>query len=58
MECIECGAEMETVDTTISMFNSDRAYKGQHTGDIYYCEHCERHFLDNFLTDELECYSY
>ena len=53
MNCPECDSEMgEPVDTTYSNINTERASKGQHTGNIYWCEQCECHYLDNFLTHQ------
>jgi hypothetical protein len=58
MECPNCNLEMEHVDTTYSNIDTNRAYKGQHTGDIYWCYYCESHYIDNFLTGKLEGWSY
>lgn len=58
MECPECNLEMEHTDTTYSNINTKRAYVGQHTGDIYWCEKCETHYINNFLRGELEIWSY
>lgn len=58
MECPECNNEMKLTDTTISNYETSRAKAGQHTGDIYFCNECERHFLDNFLDKELQNWSY
>lgn len=58
MNCLSCGKEMEITDTTYSNINTDRACVGQHTGDIYTCEDCEQHFIDNFLTGNFEGWSY
>lgn len=58
MKCLICGKETELVDTTYSNITTGRCCKGEHTGDIYYCEKCETHFLDNFLTGEPEYYNY
>lgn len=58
MNCPECDFEMEQTDTTYSNINTSRAYKGQHTGDIYWCQNCEKHYIDDFLTGNLEDWSY
>jgi len=58
MKCPECDKEMLATDTTYSNINTERASIGQHTGDIYTCENCELHFIDNFLTNNFEIFSY
>ena len=58
MECPECNNEMELTDTTISNYETARAKAGQHTGDIYLCNECESHYLDNFLDKELQPWTY
>ena len=58
MNCLICGKEIELVDTTFSNITTNRCVKGEHTGDIYYCDDCQTHFLDNFLTGEIEYYNY
>jgi hypothetical protein len=55
MNCPSCEIEMEQVDTTYSNVTTS---KGQHTGDVYFCECCESHYLDNFLSGQLETFSY
>jgi len=49
MTCPECQKEMELVDSTYCNYNSTRADKGQHTGDIYYCVACDIKWLDDFI---------
>ena len=57
--CIECGELVEEVhDTTYSNINTNRAYKGQHTSDIYYCDKCDTLMIDDFLSGEVEEWSY
>jgi len=58
MECLECGNELEISDTTYSNVNTDRVYEGQHTGNIYYCENCKIHWIDDFITGKIERWSY
>ena len=59
VDCIHCGKELEEVhDTTYSNINTERAYKGQHTGNIYFCEDCELMTIDNFLSGRTEPWSY
>ena len=41
----------EAYDTTYSNVNTSRARIGQHTGNIYFCETCENHWLENFLNN-------
>ncbi len=56
--CPECLKAMEQVDTTYSNTKTSRSEVGQHTGDIYFCEHCEQHYIDNLLTGNIEAWSY
>ena len=58
LECPECLKTMEQVDTTFSNVKTNRTEVGQHTGDIYFCEHCEQHYIDNLLTGSVESWSY
>jgi len=58
MDCPECCEEMELVDTTYSNTHTDRASKGEKTGDIYYCAICCNYLLNNYLTGKLEAWSY
>lgn len=58
MNCTNCKQEMEQTDTTYSNMNTDRAKVGQHTGNIYTCEPCGLHVLENLLTDSIEPWSY
>lgn len=51
LECPDCGGCMEQNDTTYSNVNTSRAKIGQHTGNIYFCETCENHWLENFLNN-------
>jgi len=51
LECPDCGGCMEQNDTTYSNINTSRAKVGQHTGDIYFCQTCENHWLENFLNN-------
>lgn len=51
LECPDCGGCMEQNDTTYSNVNTSRARIGQHTGNIYFCETCENHWLENFLNN-------
>jgi predicted RNA-binding Zn-ribbon protein involved in translation (DUF1610 family) len=58
MQCLTCGKEIEIDDTTYSNYNSLRANKGEHTGNIYWCENCEVFWIDNFLTGKVEHWNY
>lgn len=59
MICPECNNDMEDPsDTTVSNMNSKRVKKGEQTGDIYKCNVCERFWLDNFLSGEIEPWNY
>lgn len=58
MNCPECNTEMELIDTTYSNYDSPRAKKGEHTGDIYECKQCNGLFIDSFLSGKLENWSY
>ena len=51
MKCPDCNIEIEKVNTTYSNMNTERAKIGQHTGNIYKCEQCENHYLENFLNN-------
>lgn len=56
-DCPECGNNMgEPVDKTYSNYNSGRARKGEHTGDVYTCKNCEIRWLDDFLNNKLRPY--
>ena len=56
--CPECSKAMEQIDTTYSNTKTSRVEVGQHTGDIYFCKHCEQHYIDNMLTGNIEAWSY
>jgi len=58
LSCPECSEVMDKVDTTFANVKTNRAEVGQHTGDIYFCEHCEQHYIDNLLTGDVEAWSY
>ena len=52
--CPDCDIVLgDPVDTTHSNINTSRASIGQHTGDIYYCEKCDIHWLDDFLSQQV-----
>jgi len=55
IKCQYCDDDLEDrVYLKYSNVNSSRAKVGQHIGNIYYCEYCDQHWLDNFLTGTLE----
>lgn len=55
MQCPDCGKDLdEPCDTTYSNINTKRASVGQHTGDIYECDVCDKRWIDNFLTKRIE----
>lgn len=59
VDCYHCGKEIEEIsDTTFSNYDSGRCYKGQHTGNIYYCGHCESYTLECLITGDIEPWSY
>ena len=58
MDCPDCNTEMEPTDTTYSNIETIWAKYGQHTGDIYYCESCDIHWIDNFLSGKIEKWNY
>ncbi len=58
LSCPECSKAIVQVDTTYSNTKTSRAEVGQHTGDIYFCEHCEQHYIDNLITGNVEAWSY
>ena len=49
---------MEFIEPVHSNYNSSRATKGQHTGDVYKCENCDEIYLDDFLCNELRVFNY
>lgn len=58
MNCPICDKEIEITDTTYSNIDIPRAKKGQHTGDIYWREDCQQHFIKDFLLREIRRYLY
>lgn len=59
INCIHCGKELEEiVDTTTSNYNSDRTQKGQHTGDIYFCDDCEEYMIHDHLNNMIREWDY
>jgi hypothetical protein len=58
MDCPICDNEMEFKESTYSNYNSNRAIKSQHTGDVYRCEICEETYLDDFLSGKLRVFNY
>lgn len=58
MKCFNCSNKIILEDTTYCNYNSRYAKKGEHTGDIYYCEECNQHYLDNYLNNKLETWNY
>lgn len=58
MNCPECGMEMELIDSTYCNYDSPRASKGQHTGDIYRCNNCEEDYINSFLDNELRIWDW
>lgn len=57
--CVHCGKELtEVVDTTYSNYTSVRVNKGDKTGDIYYCDKCEAHTIDDYLDGVARAWSY
>lgn len=58
MDCPVCNNEMEFIEPVHSNYNSSRATKGQHTGDVYKCENCDEIYLDDFLCNELRVFNY
>ena len=58
VNCISCGNVINEIhDTTYSNLKTERAYVGQHTGNIYKCVVCDEKTLDNFLSGETEYYN-
>ena len=59
VNCPDCGEDMGDVhDTTYSNVNTGRAQKGEHTGNIYWCQKCEQHWLDDFLDGSKELHQW
>lgn len=57
MKCPDCEKEMgEPVDYTYSNTGRKLPCDPNHTGDIYKCEECEKSWLDNFITKQVEPY--
>ena len=56
LDCPECGELIEDIhDTTYSNVTTSRCRAGEHTGNIYKCESV---WIDNFLSGEIEPWSY
>ena len=51
--CSDCGSKLKFEDTTYSNINTDRASKGQKTGDIYWCDKCECFWINDYLDGNL-----
>ena len=58
VKCPECNNIMELHDTLYSNITTERCKCGEHTGDVYKCEKCNILLVDNFLTGNLENYSF
>jgi len=58
MDCLNCKKEIELEDTTFSNINTDKVDKGDHTGDIYWCEHCQIYWIDNLTNGKIEEWNY
>jgi primosomal protein N' len=58
MNCPECDSTMTYEESTRSNYKSNRADKGQWTGDIYWCHKCESHYLDDFLEGMVRMFTY
>ncbi len=58
INCPDCGKELEISDTTYSNINTKRAHEGEKTGDIYFCETCETHWIDDYLDGKVRPWSY
>jgi hypothetical protein len=58
MDCPECKNEMEFIESVHSNYNSGRAFKGQHTGNVYKCKACDEIYLDDFLCSDLYIWNY
>jgi hypothetical protein len=58
IQCPECKNELKFLEIVYSNYNSGRAVKGEHTGDVYRCDTCEETYLDDFLEGGLRNFSY
>ena len=58
INCPDCGKEIEISDTTYSNVNTNRAHDGEKTGDIYFCDVCEAHWIDDYLDGKIRSWSY
>lgn len=53
MKCPKCKNEMRFIEETHNNYATDRAIKGERTGDVYACDYCKKLYLDDFLSGEL-----
>jgi uncharacterized protein with PIN domain len=58
INCPECKNELRFIESVYSNYNSGRAVKGEHTGDVYRCDTCEETYLDDFLINQLYVWHY
>jgi hypothetical protein len=49
---------MNQIDTTYSNITTQRVKKGDHTGDVYECDGCEKMFIYNYINDKIDSWSY
>jgi len=58
MKCPKCKNEMRFVEEVHSNYDSDRAIKGERTGDVYACDYCKKLYLHDFSHEELRRFGY
>ena len=58
MKCPDCLNEMKQIDTTYSNITTARVKIGEHTGDIYECDKCEKLFIYNYIGNKIDSWSY
>lgn len=56
--CPDCEKELEIHDTLYSNITTKRCNEGDHTGDIYWCDECEKLWKNDFLDSSIEEWSY
>ena len=52
IQCPDCKKELdEIIDTTTSNHTNEKVNAGQHTGDIYKCDDCEKEYIDDHVNN-------
>jgi hypothetical protein len=59
MQCHSCGKDLTDVeDTTTSNYSNYRVHAGELTGEIYFCDECECHTINDHLNGVVRPWSY